>query len=66
MTKPHSPITFDPPARGEYGIQITIRHREWRKMTPDQRATVLRAGADVLDACADQMRVEARQILEVA
>lgn len=65
MTKPtHSPITFDPPVRGEYGIVYHIHHRNWRKLTPEQQATVLRAGADCLDAWPNQMRDEARQLLE--
>ena len=64
MTKPHSPITFDPPARGEYGIVYHIHHRNWHKLNSEQQATVLRAGADCLDAWANQMRDEARQILE--
>lgn len=64
ITPTQPPITFDPPNRGEYGMIYHIHHRNWRKLTPEQQATVLRAGADVLDAWAGQMRDEARQLLE--
>jgi hypothetical protein len=64
LIKPTSPMTADPPKRSEYGIIYQIRHRNWRKLTPEQRATILRAGADQLDAWAGQMREEARLILD--
>jgi hypothetical protein len=59
---PQQPITIDPVARGDYGIVFSFRHRNWRKLQPEQRATILHAGADQLETWANQMREEAEII----
>lgn len=46
--------------RDEYAMRFVIRHRkDWRKMEPLQRATVLLAAAAQMEAWAGQMRDEA-------
>lgn len=48
--------------RDEYAMRFVIRHRKnWRKMEPEQRATVLLAAAAQMEAWAGQMRDEARE-----
>lgn len=50
--------------RDEYSMAFAVRHRKnWRKMQPQQQATVLRAGADQLEAWAAQMRNEAEELV---
>lgn len=51
--------------RDDYGIHLSVRHRRnRRKLTPEQYAVILRAGAHQLRTWAEQMDDEAGQILE--
>lgn len=46
--------------RGDYAMQFILRHRRaWQAMKADERAAVLRAGAEELEKFVAQMREEA-------
>jgi hypothetical protein len=50
--------------RDEYSTTFVLRHRKnMRKLQPEQRATILTAGAEQLETWASQMRQEAAECL---
>ena len=50
-------------ARDEYAMRFAIRHRKnWHKLQPEQRSTILLAAAAQLETWAGQMREEAENI----
>lgn len=58
------PSIITEPARDDYSLRYTIRHRRnWRKMQPEQRAVILRAAADYLEAEAAGMREQAETLV---
>lgn len=49
-------------ARDEYAMRFTIWHRKnWRKLQPEQRSTILLAAAAQMETWAQQMRQEAEE-----
>ena len=49
-------------ARDEYAMRFAIRHRKnWRKLQPEQRSTILLAAAAQMETWAQQMRQEAEE-----
>ena len=49
--------------RDEYAMRFAIRHRKnWRKLQPDQRSTILLAAAAQMETWASQMRAEAEEM----
>ena len=51
------PVITAEPKTDEYSIGYVLRHRKsWRKMPPEQRATVLLAAAEYLESEAAGMR----------
>ena len=51
--------------KDEYSTTFVLRHRKnMGKLQPEQRATILRAGAEQLETWAEQMRSEAQQLVE--
>lgn len=50
-------------ARDEYQMRFAIRHRKnWRKLAPEQRSTILLAAAAQMETWANQMRDEAQTL----
>ena len=63
LIKTQPPIVTEP-RRDEYSLSYTIRHRQnWKKLQPEQRAVILRAAADYLEAEAAGMREQAEAMV---
>lgn len=63
LVKSQPPITIEA-ARDAYSMRFVIRHRRpVGKMAPEQRRSVLLAGATQLETWAAQMRSEAEELV---
>ena len=63
LTK-QQPAIVTEAARDEYAMRFAIRHRKnWRKLQPEQRSTILLAAAAQLETWASQMRSEADEAI---
>jgi delta 1-pyrroline-5-carboxylate dehydrogenase len=52
------------PAQDDYSLRYVIRHRKsWTKLQPEQRAVILQAAADYLEAEAAGMRERAAEMV---
>ena len=58
------PVLVGEASRDDYLMAFRLRHRKnWRKLEPEQRRTILLAGAEQLETWALQMRCEAEEIV---
>jgi len=58
------PVIVAEPKRDEYSFGYILRHRKsWQKLQPEQRAVILRAAADYLEAEASGMREQAETLV---
>lgn len=63
LVKSEPPIVTEP-AQDDYSLRYTIRYRRnWQKMQPEQRAAILRAAADYLEAEVAGMRERAETMV---
>ena len=57
------PVIVAEPKKDEYSFGYVLRHRRnWNKLQPEQRAVILRAAADYLEAEAQGMREQAEEL----
>lgn len=50
MLKKVQPVIVAEPKTDDYSFGYVLRHRNWQKLQPEQRADVLRAAAEYLEA----------------
>jgi len=63
LTKTQPPLVTEV-RKDEYSTTFVLRHRKnLRKLQPEQRATILQAGAEQLETWASQMRNEAEMLV---
>lgn len=63
LTKTQPPLVTEV-RKDEYSTTFVLRHRKnLHKLQPEQRATILQAGAEQLETWAEQMRNEAEALV---